>query len=192
MDKSLEDQLKTTDMFMTDSGYRPHPTPQQTQDQHHMLNQMQMSEIALARSLNQYPHQYAPAPAQSPPALFQQQPMPHPMPPRPRPEGGQDPSPNFLNEELPVLQGSNFKNNSNKKEDLLVIDSWTGGPSPTGPEDSNENKFYGGMRPTSEDKEPTGWGAPPPTNPNGWGQPPPKIGNWHQPPPNVQQHGGPP
>ena len=42
-----------------------------------MLNQMQMSEIALARSLQ---NQYTYAPAQSPPTMFhQQQPMPQPM-----------------------------------------------------------------------------------------------------------------
>ena len=51
--------------------------------------------------------------------MFHQQMPHHPMPPRPRPEGGQDPSPNFLNEH------DTFKT---KKDDLLVIDSWTGGP----------------------------------------------------------------
>ena len=171
MDKSLEEQIKTHDMFtmQQDNGYR------QPQD---VLNQLQMNEMAMARSLNQYPY----APAQSPPTMFQQQPMPHPMPPRPRPEGGQDPSPNFLHEDV---QDNAFKNN--KKEDLVVIDSWTGGPTtPSTLDDNNEkNQFYGRVASVSEDKEPTGWGAPPPTNPNGWGQPPPKIGNWQQPPPNV-------
>ena len=52
-------------------------------------------------------------------------------------------------------------------------------------EDQND-KFY--IRANSvEEKEQSGWGAPPPSNPNGWGQPPPKIGNWQQPPPNVAQ-----
>ena len=47
------------------------------QEHHAMLNQMQMSEIALARSLQ---NQYTYAPAQSPPTMFhQQQPMPQPM-----------------------------------------------------------------------------------------------------------------
>ena len=185
MDKSLEEQIKSHEnnaMFTMDSGYR------QPQDQH-VLNQLQMNEMAMARSLNQYPY----APAQSPPTMFQQQPMPHPMPPRPRPEGGQDPSPNFLHES--DLQDSTAFIKTSKKddEDLVVIDSWTGGPTTpnTLDHDNNEkNHFYGGRMATSEDKEPTGWGAPPPTNPNGWGQPPPgaaapKIGNWQQPPPNV-------
>ena len=129
--------------------------------------------MAIARSLNQYPY----APAQSPPTMFQQ-PMHQPMPPRPRPEGGQDSSPNFLNED-----GINFKNSNNKKEDL-VIDSWTGGLTEDPPE-KNTQQFYGGnqMRMLDQEKESvSGWGAPPPSNPNGWGQPPPKIGNWQQPP----------
>ena len=120
--------------------------------------------------------------------------MPHPMPPRPRPEGGQDPSPNFLNEgELPgsaAAAAAGFKNNiaqnSGKKEDLLVIDSWTGGPTASPATNEDNDKFY--LRANSvEEKEQSGWGAPPPSNPNGWGQPPPKIGNWQQPPPNVAQ-----
>jgi len=114
MDGGLEEQIGGShDMFTMDSGYR------QPQD---VINQLQMNEqMAMAGSLNQYPY----APAQSPPTMFQQQPMPHPMPPRPRPEGGQDPSPNFLHEDV---QDNSFKNN--KKEDLVVIDSWTGGPTP--------------------------------------------------------------
>ncbi len=120
IDKGLEEQMKNQDLFM-DSGYRQHPQHQQTPEQHHqMINQMQ-HEMAMARGFNQY-QQYAPA--QSPPTMFQQQPMPHPMPPRPRPEGGQDPSPNFLKEEL-SQNAAAFKS---KKEDLVVIDSWTGGP----------------------------------------------------------------
>lgn len=172
---SLEEQIKTQDLFPVDSGYRP---PQQHQEQQHILNQMQLNEIALARSLNQYPY----APAQSPPTMFQQPQMHQhqPMPPRPRPEGGQDSSPNFLNEEL------NFKNTNSKKEDL-VIDSWTGNLAAEDPPEKNTQQFYGGNGSNNlrlaEDKEPTGWGAPPPSNPNGWGQPPPKIGNWQQPPP---------
>ena len=57
-------------------------------------------------------------------------------PPRPRPEGGQDPSPNFLNEgELPgsaAVAAAGFKenlaphNSGKKQDDLLIIDSWTG------------------------------------------------------------------
>ena len=165
-----------------DSGYRPSQQQQQQaqaaaqhhQEQQHILNQIQLNnEMAIARSLNQYPY----APAQSPPTMFQQ-PMHQPMPPRPRPEGGQDSSPNFLNED-----GINFKNSNNKKEDL-VIDSWTGGLTEDPPE-KNTQQFYGGnqMRMLDQEKESvSGWGAPPPSNPNGWGQPPPKIGNWQQPP----------
>ena len=104
--------------------------------------------------------------------------------------GGQDSSPNFLNEEI------SFKNSSNNKKDQdLIIDSWTGGP-PSNDDLAEKNSqqqqqsFYSGnMRMVEQEqpKEPTGWGAPPPSNPNGWGQPPPKIGNWQQPPPNVAQ-----
>ena len=119
-------------------------------------------------------------------------------PPRPRPEGGQDPSPNFLNEgELPgsaAVAAAGFKenlaphNSGKKQDDLLIIDSWTGGPtaSTAATNEDQNDKFY--IRANSvEEKEQSGWGAPPPSNPNGWGQPPPKIGNWQQPPPNVAQ-----
>merc|ERR1712048_1285812 len=70
------------------------------------------------------------------------------MPPRPRPEGGQDPSPNFLNEgELPGSAAvAGFKNNlaqnSGKKEDLLIIDSWTGGPTASPATNEDNDKFY--------------------------------------------------
>merc|ERR1711963_293253 len=160
MDGGLEEQIGGShDMFTMDSGYR------QPQD---VINQLQMNEqMAMAGSLNQYPY----APAQSPPTMFQQQPMPHPMPPRPRPEGGQDPSPNFLNEgELPgsaAAAAAGFKNNiaqnSGKKEDLLVIDSWTGGPTASPATNEDNDKFY--LRANSvEEKEQSGWGAPPPSN----------------------------
>ena len=79
-----------------------------------------------------------------------------------------------------------FVCSSGKKEDLLVIDSWTGGPTASPATNEENDKFY--LRANSvEEKEQSGWGAPPPSNPNGWGQPPPKIGNWQQPPPNVAQ-----
>ena len=75
-----------------------------------------------------------------------------------------------------------FVCSSGKKEDLLVIDSWTGGPTASPATNEENDKFY--LRANSvEEKEQSGWGAPPPSNPNGWGQPPPKIGNWQQPPP---------
>ncbi len=75
---------------------------------------------------------------------------------------------------------------SGKKEDLLIIDSWTGGPAASPAINEDNDQFY--LRANSvEEKEQSGWGAPPPSNPNGWGQPPPKIGNWQQPPPNVAQ-----
>jgi hypothetical protein len=119
------------------------------------------------------------------------------MPPRPRPEGGQDTSPSFLNED------NTFKPNNKKAEDL-VIDSWSAPTAPTAASEADANaeknqqqqQFFAGnfggagnghmqIR-MAEDKEATGWGAPPPTNPNGWGQPPPKIGSWQQqPPPNM-------
>ena len=53
---SLEEQIKTQDLFSMDSGYRPPQQPQHHQEQQqHILNQMQLNEIALARSLTQYP-----------------------------------------------------------------------------------------------------------------------------------------
>ena len=112
---------------LNEHGGGNHPAGQLTLNQIHEL-----TARGLVQGSGQLGHG-AYVPAQSPPTLFQQQQMPQPMPPRPRPEGGQDPSPTFLNEQSDVngggstgMNGSTALNEGGMKKDPadLIIGSW--------------------------------------------------------------------